>query len=536
VSQLISVLTPVYDPPESILKAAIRSVLDQDYPNFELCLVDDASSGPHVRRLLEEASRNDPRVRVMFRNENGGIVAASNDALSLATGTFVALLDHDDLLEPNALGAVNHHLELGGDDADYLYTDEDQLDLDGQFVNAFFKPDWSPERLRSQMYTCHLSVIRTSLAREVGGFRAEFNGSQDYDLVLRVTERARRVVHIPEVLYHWRMLPTSTANNASAKPFAYDAGVRAVKSHCDRVGLRAEVEKLNLPGTHHVRREVIGEPKVSIVIPTGGTKRRVWGRDRVLVVEAVRSIIERSSYRNIEFVIVVDETIDPSVIAALEELLGSRLRLVWFREEFHFSRKTNLGAANATGDFYLLMNDDMEVITGDWLEELIGLVQHTDAGMVGCKLLFADGTLQHAGHVYSDSRPHHSFFRYPATEPGPSCLLQITRECSGVTAACALVPAKVWHEVGGLSEELPNNFNDVDFSLKIRHLGYRILWTPHAQLFHFESMSRDTTVTPDELRFIQTRWDAQLRTDPYSNPNFDPMRSDSVRRFPSYSK
>ena len=528
---VFSILTPVFDPPEDVLRACIDSVLKQDYPHFELCLVDDASPSSHVRVVLEEASRRDSRVRILHRNENGGIVAASNDALSMATGDFVALLDHDDLLELNALGAINHHLELGGaDDVDYLYTDEDQLTPQATLINTFFKPDWSPERFRSQMYTCHLSVLRRLLALEVGGFRPEFNGSQDYDLVLRVTERARRIVHVPEVLYHWRILPTSTANNAEAKPYAYDAGLRAVQSHCERIGLEADVIKLALPGTHRVRRRIRAEPKISIVMPTGGTRRRVWGRNRVLVVDAIRSILNKSSYTNLEFVIVVDKTTETSVITELQSLLGPKLNLVEFKERFHFSRKTNLGAAHATGDYLLLMNDDMEVISEDWLEEMLGLAQDSGVGMVGCKLLFSDGTIQHAGHVYGDSRPHHTFFRFPANEPGPSCMLQITRECSGVTAACALIPARVWHEVGGMTEELPNNFNDVDLSLKIRHLGYRIIWTPHAQLHHFESMSRDTTVTLPEIRFIQTRWDEQLRVDPYGSPALDPERYDWVAR------
>jgi O-antigen biosynthesis protein len=531
VAKLFSILTPVYDPPEDVLRACIESVLDQDYPHFELCLVDDGSPSPHVRRVLEEMCQRDSRVKVQFRAENGGIVAASNDALAMASGDFLALLDHDDLLEPDALGAANHHIEMGDtDDVDYLYTDEDQLCADGRFINTFHKPDWSPERFRSQMYTCHLSVIRRSVALAVGGFRPEYDGSQDYDLILRVTEASRRIVHVPAVLYHWRILPSSTANNAEAKPYAYTAGLRAVQSHCDRIGLDASVTKLPLPGTHRVTRKILGDPKVSIIMPTGGTRRRVWGRERVLAIEALRSILDRSTFTNLEFVIVVDGTTDPEVIGELQSILGPRLNLVWFREEFHFSRKTNLGAAHATGQFLLLMNDDMEVITPDWIESMLGLAQDSDVGMVGSKLLFADGTLQHAGHVYGDSRPHHTFFHYPANEPGPSCMLQIDRECSGVTAACALLPADVWHKVGGMTEQLPNNFNDVDLSLKVRHLGYRILWTPHAQLYHFESMSRDTTVTLPELRFIQTRWDQQLRVDPYGNPNLDPERCDWLAR------
>jgi O-antigen biosynthesis protein len=531
VTCLYSFIIPVFDPPEDVLRACIDSILVQDYPHLELCIVDDASPSPHVRRVLEEAGRRDERVHLSFRTANGGIVAASSDALAIASGDFIALVDHDDLLEPRALGVINHHIAFsGGDDVDYLYTDEDQLTPDGRFINTFYKPDWSPERFRSQMYTCHLSVIRRSLAIAVGGFRPGFEGSQDYDLILRVTEQARRILHVPEVLYHWRILPTSTANNAEAKPYAYDAGVRAVQSHCERIGLDATVSKLALPGTHRVKRTIVGEPIVSIIMPTGGTKRRVWGQERVLVTAAVRSVLENSTYSNLEFVIVADRTTPASTIDDLQALLGDRLNLVWFDGPFHFSRKTNLGAAHARGDYLLLMNDDMEVITPDWLEAMLGLAQDPTVGMVGSKLLFADGTLQHAGHFYGDSRPHHTFFKYPAAEPGPSCMLQIERECSGVTAACALLRTDVWHRVGGMTDQLPNSFNDVDLCLKVRHLGYRIIWTPHAQLYHFESMSRDSTVTAEELRIIQTRWDQELRVDPYGNPALDPTRPDWVVR------
>jgi O-antigen biosynthesis protein len=518
---LFSIITPVYDPPEYALRECIDSVLRQDYPHFELCLVDDASPSPHVRKVLEEAAKRDPRVRVHYRSENGGIVAASNDALKMATGDFVALLDNDDLLVPHALGAVNHALELDGrDDIDYVYSDEDKLTPEGHCTQTFLKPDWSPERFRSQMYCCHLSVMRRSLVEEVGGFHVGFDGAQDYDLVLRVTEKARRVAHIADVLYHWRMLPTSTSAIADAKPYAFDAGRRAVQAHCDRVGIDAVVEQLS-PGTYRVRRKVAREPLVSIIIPTGGTAKRVWGADRVLVLEVVRSIVEKSTYRNFEIVIVADTTMPPSTSRQLEELLGERLRMVWYKDPFNFSRKCNLGAAHARGEFVLLLNDDMELVTPDWLETLLALAQDSDVGMVGAKLLFADGTLQHAGHVYRFSCPNHIFLGHAGDDPGPSSLLSIERECSGVTAACALIPAKVWNAVGGLTEQLPNNFNDVDLSLKIRHLDYRIVWTPHVVLYHFESLSRDTTVTQKELDYLQTRWSSELRADPYHNVGFD---------------
>jgi O-antigen biosynthesis protein len=535
VTLVFSIITPIFDPPEDVLRACIDSVLQQDYPHLELCLVDDASPSPHVRRVLEEARQRDSRVRVIFRETYGGTVAASNDALTMANGDFVALVDYDGLLEPRALGVINHYIEAGeGDGVDYLYTDEDQIEPDGTCINAFYKPDWSPERFRSQMYTGHLSVIRRSLAVALDGFRSGFEGAHEYDLILRLTEQARRIEHVAEVLYHSRILVTPAANGP--EEYTDEAGVRAVESHCERVGITATVTKLALPGTRRLRRAVVGEPKVSIIIPTGGTKRRVWGRERVLVTEVVRSMLEKSSYTNLELVIVADRTTPTTTIADLHDLLGDRLNLIWFDGPFHFSRKTNLGAAHATGEFLLLMNDDMEVISEDWLETMLGLAQDPTVGLVGNKLLFSDGRLQHAGHIYANSRPDHAFSHFSASEPGPSCMLQIDRECSGVTAACAVLRADVWHQAGGLTDLLPNSYNDVDLCLKVRHLGYRIVWTPHAQLYHFESMSRDSTATAEEFSFIRTRWDEQLRVDPYGNPALDPNRPDWVRADSRFSR
>jgi O-antigen biosynthesis protein len=519
---LFSIITPVYDAPEQALIDCIESVLNQDYPHFELCLVDDASPSPHIRRILEDAVKSDPRVRVHYRQENGGIVAASNDAIAMAKGEFLVLLDNDDVLEPRALGIVNHRLEMDGEDnIDYVYSDEDKIGEDGNPTQPFLKPDWSPERFRSHMYCCHLSVLRRELVDEVGRFRPGFDGSQDYDLVLRVTEKARRIEHIAEILYHWRMSPSSTAASSDAKPYAREAGLRAVQAHCDRTNIDAEVLPLAIPGTHRVKRRVQATPLVSIVIPTGGTASRVWGVPLVLVENAVRSIVEKSTYTNLEFVVVADRTMKHETELRLHQMLGDRLKLVWYEQEFNFSRKCNLGAAHAMGDYILLLNDDVEVESPDWIETMLGLAQESDVGMVGAKLLFSDGTLQHAGHVYKNSCPFHMFIKHPADDPGPNGMLLVERECSGVTAACAMIRKAVWNEVGGLCESLPNNFNDVDLSLKIRHLDYRIIWTPHAVLYHFESLSRDNTVTPRELNFIQARWDLELRVDPYHNPNFD---------------
>ena len=525
---LFSVVTPVYDPPEHVLRACLESVRNQTLADWEHCLVDDGSRSPHVRAVLDEYARADPRFRVVYRAENGGIIAASNDALALATGEFIALLDHDDLIVPHALATVAAAL-AADPEIDYCYSDEDNLSPTGELITPFYKPDWSPERFRSQMYTCHFSVARRSIVEAVGGFHSGFEGSQDHDLVLRVTEQARHVHHVPQILYHWRMLPTSVAGNAGAKPYAYDSGRRAVQAHCDRIGLDATVEHGRVPGVYRVRRNLPADaPLVSVIIPTRGSRGRVWGVERCFVIECVRSLLQLSTYPNLELVIVADVGMPDQVVTALERLAGDRLKLVWYDREFNFSEKMNLGAAHASGSHLLLLNDDIEVISPDFLETMVALTTEPDVAMVGAKLLFADGRLQHAGHIYNAGNPYHAFFRFHGDELGPSGLLLVQRECSGVTAACALVKASVFDEIGGFTPALGNNFNDVDFSLKIRRKGYRILWTPHAQLYHFESMTREPKVLVPEHDFIKLRWWYELHHDPYHNPNLAPMRDDWV--------
>ena len=513
-----SLLVPTFDPSAVQLRGTIESILAQDYPSFDVRVIDDASTTSRVRRTLDEFA-SDSRVAAQYRSNHVGNARALSDALDSATGDFVGVVEPGSSLDPGALGAINHHLSLGADDVDFLYTDDALTSEDGLPDDLCFKPDWSPERLRSQFYTGHFAMVRRSLANDIGGFRTEFEEAYLYDFAFLATERARRVLHVPRILHR---SPHVVLIGAA------EAGRRAVLDHCERIGLPASVESVERYGSYRVTRPVEGEPLVSVIIPTGGATRRVWGAGRVLVLEAVRSILEKSSYKNIEIVIVADATTPPDVVADLSELVGSKLKIVSFDEPFNFSKKCNLGAVAADGKYLLLLNDDVEIVTADWMETLLGLAQMSDVGLVGAKLLFADGTLQHAGQFMGDSRPQHIFSHYPAEISGPSGLLQVDRECSGVTAACAMIRASTWSDVGGMTELLPNNFNDVDLSLKLRHLGYRNVWTPHAQLYHFESLTRDGKVTPQEYRVLQTRWDEQLRVDPYGNPNLDPTRSDWV--------
>jgi O-antigen biosynthesis protein len=507
-----SIVMPVYDTPADLLAAAVTSVVAQTWTDWELLIVDDGSSSPTVAGTL--ATFVDPRIRVRRRASNGGIVAASQDALAEATGAFVTFLDHDDLLDPEALDICNKTL-VANPECDFLYTDEDWIDMQGDSLGDFLKPDWSPERLRCQQYVNHLSVFRRSLIETIGGIRSGFDGSQDYDLVLRATEAARQIIHIPEVLYHWRVRPGQVS--ATADPKVYAAARRAIKEHCDRIGMPGHVEQVDPLGVYRVYRDLLGEPLVSVVIPTRGSSGKVGDEERTFITAALKSIIERSTYTNLEFVVVADNGTPAAVTHEISCLEGVRLIVVPYERPFNFSHKINLGVAAAHGDYVLLLNDDVEVITPDWIEVMLGIAQEADVGMVGATLLFEDDTLQHAGHLYlGEAAIGHIAYGQHGDSPGAVMGLLTERECSGVTAACALMRRDFFFEVGGLSRQFPMNYNDVDLSLKVRSLGRRIVVTPFARLHHYESKSRTVGVGTSELSLIRSRWGRVLRAgEPY---------------------
>jgi len=514
-----SILTPVHETPAGVLRRTLRSVRRQSFGDWELCLVDDGSTQPHVRQILGQAQARDARIRVKHREANAGIVAASNDALEMARGEFVALLDHDDELHPDALAHVAEAIDRTPD-ADYVYTDEDKIDLRGRHSMPFFKPDWSPERMRTQMYTCHLSVLRRSLVDEVGGFDAEFQGSQDWDLVLKVTERARAIVHVPRVLYHWRILETSAAAAAAAKPWAFEAGRRAVQAHCERIGLRARVEQDAAdPGVLHLRPELDRQPPVSIVIPTGGQVRDVRFEPVVLIVNCVRSIVERSTYENYEIVCVVDDSIEPAVVDELRAIAGDRLRLVRFEGPFDFSAKVNQGAIHSEGEHLLLLNDDIEVATPEWLERMVMYSERDGVGAVGGRLVWGDTRLQHVGVSFEHGLPGHLYRGFAGDFTGYMNAVLIARNCLAVTGACLMTRRDVFDELGGLTTEFPVNFNDVDYCLKVHSSGRRIVYDPDLVLFHFESSSRSAKVEEWEFERLVDRWRRFAAVDPFGNPN-----------------
>ena len=516
-----SILTPVYETPPEVLRKMLRSVANQSYGAWEHCLVDDGSAAPHIRQILDSAEETDARFRIAYRAQNAGIVAASNDALAMAEGDFVVLLDHDDLLHPDALAEVAEAIDAAPD-ADYIYTDEDKVDERGFHSGPFFKPDWSPERMRTQMYTCHLSILRRSLTNEVGGFDARFEGSQDWDLVLKVTERARRVLHVPKVLYHWRTIATSAASGGEdVKPWAFEAGPRAVQAHCDRIGLPAEVAMdPSDSGVLHLRPRLHEQPLVSIVVPTAGQVRDVRFKPVVLVANCVRGIVENSTYKNYEIVVVADHTLEPPLVGELGKIAGERLRVVSAPpEKFNFSAMINMGAVEAHGEYLLLLNDDIDIATPEWIERMVMYCAQDGVGVVGGRLVWGDGRLQHVGVEFDGGLPGHTYRGFPSDYKGYANAVVIARNCLAVTGACLMTPRALFEELGGLSLSLPVNFNDVDYCLKSHATGRRIVYDPDLFLFHYESSSRSPVVHDWEQYQLVDRWAPLVAVDPYNNPN-----------------
>jgi GT2 family glycosyltransferase len=488
-------------------------MLAQTYVDWEWCLVDDASTNPQIRNIMERLARKDKRVRIMFRPKNGGIVAASQDALDFATGEFIAFLDNDDTLHPNSLNLVSATLDKDST-IDYVYSDENKLDEKGRPYDLFRKPAFDPIRLLGQNYCSHFSVIRSTLIDDVGGFRTGFEGSQDYDLILRITERARTIAHIPEVLYHWRAIPGSAANQLDAKPYALVSAERAVNDHLRRVKIDATVS-VSDAGFIQVRPTISSPPpKVSIIIPTRGDGQRVWGVHTCLVENAISSILHKSTYPNYEIVVVLDvkEGSSQYPVVFPDDL---RVKIVHYALPFNFSDKCNIGVQHSTGEIVILLNDDTEVIDSDWIETLVSMLQFPDVAMVGPMLLLEDSRIQSAGHTNIPS-PHNIGSGLSSNQTGKFGMFGVTRRVSGVTAACAAIHRSIYEELGGFSIDFPACFNDLDFGNKVLEAGYHIVWTPLARLFHFESLTRDPAVKPHEMAMLEKRWKRYFGREDYS--------------------
>jgi len=520
-SPMISVLLPVYNSNLRWLRRAILSVQKQLYPRWELCVVDDASTDRKLWPFLQRCARRDPRINVMRRTENGHISAASNDALRLANGDFVALLDHDDELAPTALYFVALALNKNRD-LQLLYSDEDKLDAQNRRSEPYFKSDWNPELVLAQNFISHLSVYRTDLIRRLGGFRIGLEGSQDYDLALRCIEqiRPKEIEHLPWVLYHWRAGDQSTASSATAKPYAQEAARRAVQEHLERTGIAGTV----VP-SHGVYLQTkyafpIEHPLVSIIIPT---------RDRTSCLQkCLDSIFEKTDYRNYEVIVLDNESHEAETLEFLAELTKyDRVRVERIDGTFNYSRLNNRGVELSRGSFIALLNNDVEVINDDWLSEMVSRAMQPEVAMVGARLWYPNGTIQHGGVILgAGGIAGHAHVGLRRGEPGYFARANLAQNVSAVTAACALVRREVYLQLGGFDESLAVTFNDIDFCLRLRQAGYRIVWTPHAELIHHESASRGfDDSTPKQVRFLgevdymNSKWGDMLQRDPFYNPN-----------------
>ncbi len=534
---LISIIMPVYNVEARWLTAAVESVRRQFYTRWELCIADDASSDAQTLGALAEIERaGDERIKITRLTKNGGIAAASNAALTMATGEYVGLLDNDDELTRDALVEIAERARTT--DADILYSDEDKIDPSGVHVEPHFKPDYAPDYLFCNNYICHFCVFRKSLLDAIGGFRGGFDGAQDFDLLLRATEKTQRVEHIPKVLYHWRKTDSSTATSSVMKPKASHAGVRALGESLQRRRIAATPDHGPFPTTYRVRRRIEGQPLVSIIIPF---------RDKPeLLSTCIESVLDKTDYAKYEIVGIDNGSTEDATHSAMRDLVkrDARVRFVRFDAPFNYSAINNFGVRHAQGEYLVLLNNDTEVITREWLSAMLEYAQRPDVGVVGAKLLYTDKRIQHAGVIVGiGGVAGHAHIMERGDEPGYFSRAQLPQNLSAVTFACAMIRKNVFEEMGGLNElDLTIAFNDIDFCLRAREAGYLVVYTPYAELFHHESRSRGYEDNPEkqarfsrEIQFMQTRHQRALeRGDPYYNPNlslthnfqFDPRFAD----------
>lgn len=516
---VISILVPVYNTPEDFLKQMIQSVRKQTYGNWELCIANANPSQKIVCEILNIAQQKDKRIRITEVPENEGIAQNTNAALKIATGEYIGLLDHDDLLTPDALYEVVRELNKVNR-PQMVYSDEDKVTTDlSEHFQPFMKPDYNLDLLRSNNYICHFFVAQKALVEKVGGFRAEFNGAQDYDLILRCSECAKHISHIPRILYHWRVHKASTADNPASKMYAFDAGKRAIEEHLERCGQGAEVFHTKDLGFYRVRYRVQGNPLISIIIPN---------KDQCDILDQCLKSIEQSTYKNYEIIIVENNSVEDKTFAYYDQIQSEHIRVIRWEKGFNYSAINNFGVEHSNGDFILLLNNDVKIISRDWLEEMISHCQRPEVGIVGAKLYYPDHTIQHAGIIIGIGGVAGNIFAgMPGRYTGYFHKASIQQDLSAVTAACMMVKRSVFQEAGGLEEELQVAFNDVDFCLKVREAGYLVVYDPYVELYHYESKTRGTENTKEKVRrfqseieFMRSRWTEILKQgDPMYNPN-----------------
>lgn len=524
-----SIVVPLFNTPEKFLREMIQSVIDQTYANWELCLADgsDAEHGL-VEKICRQYAKKDSRIKYKKLEKNLGISGNTNACLEMANGDYIGLFDHDDLLHQAALYEVMRAICEQG--ADFIYTDENTFHNSPK--DAFcphFKPEFSPDTLRSYNYICHFVVFRHELMNDAGKFRSEFDGSQDYDMVLRLTEKAKKIVHIPEILYYWRAHQNSVASDISAKPYTLNAAKKALTEHLEREHLDGEVMDSTILSTYKIQYAIKKSPKVSIVIPN---------MDHIEVLRTcIDSILDKTTYENYEIIIIENNSKNEETFSYYRELeKNSRVKIVNWIGKFNYSAINNFGVQQAvTGEYITLLNNDIEVITPDWIEQMLMFAQRTDVGAVGAMLYYPDETIQHAGVILGvGGVAGHSHKNFNRGSYGYMSRATIVQNLSAVTFACVMIPRHVWDEVGGLDESFAVAFNDVDMCMRIRKAGYLIVWTPYAELYHYESKSRGLEDTPEkkkrfegEVKLFQERWKAELAAgDPYYNPNLSLERED----------
>lgn len=523
-----SIAVPLYQTKEKYLREMIESVQAQTYTNWELCLADGSGREHSLQPVVGEYIAKDKRIKYCLLDSNEGIAGNTNEALKMADGDFVVLTDHDDLLSPEALYQCAKAVQKEPQ-TDVIYSDEDKVDMSGKkFFEPHFKSDYNIDLLCTMNYICHLFVVRKDVMERAGLFESCYDGAQDHDFILRCTEKAEHIVHIPKVLYHWRCHAQSTSENPESKLYAFENGCKAVKAHYDRIGIPAEVEQGPFYGmyrTHYLWKE---QPLVSILIPN---------KDHVAdLKKCMDSIEEKSTYRNFEFIIVENNSTEEETFAYYKEIeKRDNVRVLYYKEEFNYSRINNFGAKEANGEYVLLLNNDTEMIEPDSIKEMLDVCMRPDVGIVGAKLIFEDNTIQHAGVIIGfGGVAGHAFIGQDRDDNGYFSRIISVQDLSAVTAACLMVRQSVFDEVEGLNEEFKVAFNDIDFCLKVRKAGYLVVYNPYAQFYHYESKSRGQEDSADKVaRFQQEtglfgeRWGELLENgDPYYNPNLTLDKAD----------
>ena len=513
----ISVVMPVYNIDPKWLKKAIYSVFNQLYANWQLCICDDASTNHETIEVLRQFEHMDERVTVVYRNKNRNISAASNSALKMATGEYISFMDDDDELTPDALYEVVKAIN-DSPEADFFYSDEAKLDVNGEICDSYYKPDWSPHHLSSTMYILHMITLKKSLLHEIGYLRSEYDGCQDYDLALRATKRAKQIVHIPKILYLWRKIEGSSADKIDAKAYAFEKTVKLLQE----THPSCTIEHGLCLGTFRVRPNIKPHPKVSLLIFTNDLVKKAGKNGEInILCNFMASIREKTDYGNYEIVIVVDGDLSD---ASKEFLKDYKYRLLRYKEKgdhFNLARKFNFGVNQADSDLVMLLNDDMEVIAPGWLEAMVEAIHLENVGAVGAKLLFEDDRIQHAGILFNQNGlPFHPFRLLHKNHIGYNGFTHVIRGYSAVTGACLLFRKNDFERVNGFDEIFAIDFNDIDFLLKIRELGKNIVFTPFAELYHFEGMSTSPNrPDPEEVKNFSERWGSKLKHDPFNNIN-----------------